>query len=47
MNCRDEEERLDWRENHRYPWRFSPWTMLVLLAATLTAVAVVGTLVGG
>lgn len=34
-------------DSEKYPWRFSPMTMAVLLAATLAAVAVVGVLIGG
>jgi hypothetical protein len=42
-----ERERRDWEDNERYPWRFSPMTMCVLLAATLTLAWLVGTLLGG
>jgi hypothetical protein len=46
LNFRAVEDDKDWRENQNYPWRYSPLTMCVLLAATLVVVAVYNLLRG-
>ena len=47
MNLNQLEDEMDWKENQRWPWRFSPAEMITLLVVTLAAVAVLGLLVGG
>jgi hypothetical protein len=47
MNLRKMEENMDWEQNDKYPWRYSPLEIIIFLAATLELVLVIGYLIGG
>ena len=47
MNLKEMEENMDWEQNDKYPWKYSPLEMIIFLVAMLESVLVIGLLVGG